>query len=170
MRCAQLRKDSYCRVYREDGRCHYPKIPENRLRKKGELYFEPMEITGSSEGTPQNPKYSLQRFFRDIEIPKLDDIAAKLSMQLYKRVVIRYQKDNAGPHQDATLLQLISAMFADRGWMFVPQPPNSPVTNTKDCSVFPAMSERVTEKQGLNFGGRAVKCGELWAMVDQVWD
>jgi hypothetical protein len=54
----KAKKDSYKRVYQEDGTYHYPKIPENKLRMKGEMYFESMEITGSNEGTATDPKLS----------------------------------------------------------------------------------------------------------------
>jgi len=33
-------RDSYKRVYRDDGTYHYPQIPENILRRKGQEYFE----------------------------------------------------------------------------------------------------------------------------------
>ena len=39
-----MKKDSYQRVYKPDGTYHHPKVPENILWKKGELYFQPMEI------------------------------------------------------------------------------------------------------------------------------
>ena len=54
----EAKKDSFKRVYREDGTWHHPQIPANRLRKKYDKYFKSLEITGSSEGTEKNPKCS----------------------------------------------------------------------------------------------------------------
>lgn len=41
-----------------NGTYYYPKIPENKLHSKGEMYFESTEITGSNQGTAENPKFS----------------------------------------------------------------------------------------------------------------
>ena len=50
-RMAAAKEDSYKQVYADDGKSYtYPKIAENRLRMKGQLYFQNMEITGSKEG------------------------------------------------------------------------------------------------------------------------
>ena len=39
-------KDKFKRVYRDDGTYYYPRILENKLRNKGELYFKSYELTG----------------------------------------------------------------------------------------------------------------------------
>ena len=52
----EAQKNSYKRVYKDDGSYHYPPLPENLLRKKGEMYFMNLDITGSSEGTEAKPK------------------------------------------------------------------------------------------------------------------
>ena len=49
-------KNSYKRVYREDGSYHYPKIDANILRKTGQEYFQTYNLTGASEGTAKKPK------------------------------------------------------------------------------------------------------------------
>ena len=45
----EAQKDSFKRVYRDDGSYHYPKLTKNRLHEKGKEYFENWEITGSKE-------------------------------------------------------------------------------------------------------------------------
>ena len=65
-------KDSYKRVYKDDGSYHYPKIPVNKLRSKGEEYFQSCEITGSAEGNDKSPKMSLISAYRDVIIPDFD--------------------------------------------------------------------------------------------------
>ena len=52
-------KDSHKRVYKSDRAYHHPKIEANRLRKAGEMYSKPMELTGSSENTQKTLKISL---------------------------------------------------------------------------------------------------------------
>jgi len=65
-RMRKATKNSYKRVYREDGTYHYPtNIPENRLREKGKEYFQSVELTGSNEGTEKNPKMSLLKVYED---------------------------------------------------------------------------------------------------------
>ena len=51
----EAKRNTYKRVYKNDGSgtFHYPKLPNNILRKKGNDYFESREITGSNEGTPR---------------------------------------------------------------------------------------------------------------------
>ena len=95
------KKDTYRREYLDNGKFHYPKIPANLLRKKGELYFKPSEITGSNDGTATNPKYSMLRHFRKKELAALDACAAEYTAEHHGgvRVVGRYGWDSAGPHQ-----------------------------------------------------------------------
>ena len=54
----RARKDSYKRVYAEDGTYSYPCIAANRIRRKGELYWKDCDITGSDPGTEKDPKYA----------------------------------------------------------------------------------------------------------------
>jgi hypothetical protein len=71
-RLLPAQKDSYKRVYDENGLFAYPKTPTNILRKKGNLYFHPLEIKATSEGTNKFPKFSLLNFFKTKEIPNLE--------------------------------------------------------------------------------------------------
>ena len=50
-RMVEAQKDSYKRVYREDGSYHYPAIEANKLRVKGQMYFEDMDVAGLQKGT-----------------------------------------------------------------------------------------------------------------------
>jgi hypothetical protein len=105
-------RDTYRRVYRDDGTYHYPQIATNRLRRKGEHYFKSMEITGSNPGTAKEPKFDLLSFYRDIELPRLDALCAEVAAVTGKaKVVVRYQKDSAGPHTDGALNDFLTADF-----------------------------------------------------------
>ena len=169
-RMAKAKKDSYKRVYRDDGSFHYPKLAENLLRRKGEMYFEALEVNGSSQGTEKNPKFSLLKYYNENEIPKLDAIAAKLASETGKKVVVRYQMDGAGPHQDKKLLEGLEEAFDCRGWHLKFQPANSPVTNVKDACIFPSMSKAVTQEQSLTFASNVMQLEEIWNTATKVWE
>jgi hypothetical protein len=162
-------RDTYKRVYKGDGTFHYPKIEMNRLRRKGELYFKSMEITGSTEGTEKKPKFSLLKYFMEIEIPNMDKLAAEIFAETGKRVIMFYQMDGAGPHTYTTLLNAINSEFDDRSWIFMFQPSNSTLTNVKDFCIFPAMSKAVTAKQGLKNGSLVIDKEEIWSYVEEVY-
>ena len=124
------KKDSYKRVYKQDGTYHYPQVPQNRLRVAGELYFENWEITGSDKGSKKSPKFSLLKYWSDKLLPALDAQAQQLERDTNKKIIVRFQWDNAGPHTNQRLKNFLTLEFDRRGWLFTPQPPNSPLTNT----------------------------------------
>jgi hypothetical protein len=169
-RVSCVRVGALQRVYKDGGTFHNPKIETNRLRRKGELYFKSIEITGSTEGTEKKPKFSLLNYFMEIEIPNMDKLAAEILAETGKRVIMRYQMDGAGPHTDATLLNSINSEFDDRGWIFMFQPSNYPLTNVKDYCIFPAMSKAVTAKQGLKNGSLVIDKEEIWSSVEEVYE
>jgi hypothetical protein len=87
-----------------------------------------------------------------------------------KKVVIRYQMDGAGPHRDGTLLQWLADEFDKRGWVLVFQPANSPLTNVKDMSLFPALSKRVTALQGKSKRSLVLEGEELFQLATKAWE
>jgi hypothetical protein len=93
----KAKKDSYRRVYRNDGTYHYPKIPENILRREGEKYFESWEIQGVSEGTAKNPKFSLLKYKQERLKAKLDALKQQITHETGKIVVLYGQTYNAPP-------------------------------------------------------------------------
>ena len=66
---AKAKKDSFKRVYLENGKHYYPQWEHNRLRTKGDMYFESLELTGSSKGSEDKPKISLLDLYKN-EISK----------------------------------------------------------------------------------------------------
>ena len=48
-RMITVQKDTYKRVYHDDGTYHYPSVPENLICWRGEQYFKSLDITGSSK-------------------------------------------------------------------------------------------------------------------------
>jgi hypothetical protein len=167
-RMVAAERDTYKRVYADDGSYTYPKTAANRLRVKGQEYFQGMEITGSSVGKKEAPKYPLTEYFAD-EFLRLDSIAQELGTRTGKRVVVRYQMDGAGPHRDNRLLSYLDEELGARGWHLKSQPPNSPITNVKDACIFPSLSKRISAEQGLSNGGRLFSQAQLWDAIQLAW-
>eukprot|EP00984_Skeletonema_dohrnii_P003083 scaffold1033_cov109-Skeletonema_dohrnii-CCMP3373.AAC.1 len=168
----KAKRDSYKRVNRPDGLgFHYPKVPENLLRKKGEHYFENWEITGSKVSDKDgNPKFALVEWVADIFMKDLLDLCQELEAKLGKRIHVRGQWDNASPHTERLLLALIAELFGQYGWVWTTQPANSPLTNIMDAAIFPALAKMVSGLQGVLAGGRYLHCEVLWQLVKKAWD
>ena len=98
------KKDSYKRVYRDDGTYHYPRIAENMLRRKGEQYFESWEITGSKEKAGKTPKFPLTLWIKNIFWVALLDVVQRLEHETGRRIHVRGQWDNASPHVEKAVL------------------------------------------------------------------
>ena len=148
-------KDSYKRVYKSDGTWHYPKIAANLLRRKGQEYFENMEITGSNEGGEgKKGKFALTKWAKDDFMPPLLDIVQKIGHETGKRVHVRGQMDNAGPHVEKHFRRLIVDLFGEYGWEWTYQPSNSQVAAAvHDCN---GGDDFVKEHKGLSFNVRRV--------------
>ena len=54
----------------------------------------------AKKGRKRTQKFSLLKHFIEKEIPLLDELAAKVSTETNKRVMIRYQINGAAPHID----------------------------------------------------------------------
>jgi len=166
----KAQKDSHRRVHKEDGSFACPKVPENLMRRKGEEYFEPLEICGGTSSRSGKAKFSLLDWFLEAELPRLDDVAAELETKLGKKIVMHHQMDGAGPHTDAKSLEVLDKQFAQRGWILRFQPANSPLTNANGACVFPCMSKAATADQGLSNGSVVLQAEELWSTVQKVWN
>ena len=165
------KRNTYKRVYRDNGTYHYPPIKANLLCRAGEEYFKPCELNGSKEGTPTKPKISLLKAYKEQIIPDLEEkIVRKYSNNGQRRIVIVKQEDGAGLHQDKTYLTEMRRTFDKKGWLLFNQASQSPLTNVHDSSVFPMMSKAVSTLQALNFGSTLMKGEELNKTVTQVWE
>ena len=60
------------------------------------------------------------------------------------------------------LTAYLDSEFTSRSWMFVLQPPQSPITNIKDACIFPALSKQVTAAQGILKGSLSLDADEIW--------
>jgi len=163
-------KNTYKRVYKNDGSYHYPPIAENLLRKRGQEYFKPMELNGSTTGTSKNPKVSLLQKYIDEIIPDIEQKIVDRFGSPETRVCIVKQEDGAGLHTDGTYLKTMNDLFRVRDWLLFNQPSQSPVTNIHDACIFPMMSKAVSTEQSLNFGSRMLVGEQLNQSVMKVWN
>ena len=173
-RCVKMvkqSKDSYKRVYKDDGSYHYPKIPENLIKKKGDWYSRNVELTGCSEGTASDPKCSLLQIYKDEIIPSIHEkIVEKFSNNGTRDVIIVKQEDGAGLHTNKKYLKEMNELFAARGWILFNQPSQSPMTNVHDACIFPMMSKAATTVSVIDYDARLIKGEELHEVVMKVWN
>jgi hypothetical protein len=83
---------------------------------------------------------------------------------------MQYQWDLAGPHQDKRLNKFLQYKFSKRGWLFVCQPSQSPLTTIKDACIFPAFSKKVSKEQQFSNGSLSLEGEELWHVGTKVWN
>jgi hypothetical protein len=105
-------RDTYQRVYANNGTYTMPRNPNNRLHVIGEEYFVGMEITGSAKQKGGKKKFLMLDFFKNPLLPKLDMKAEELTQKLYKRIVVRYQHNNAAPHMAKNFKLFLEQQFA----------------------------------------------------------
>ena len=168
----KAKKDSYKRVYREDGTYHYPKCPQNLLCKAGNYYFEGLELTGSNEGTDKNPKISLLKLYREQIIPAIErKIVDAFSENGKYKVLVVKQEDNAGLHGESTYLREMKTFFwFMQQWILFNQPPQSPTLNVHDACIFPMLSKCVSMIQALFYRARLLKGEDLYHAVKKAWE
>ena len=66
----QAKRDSYKRVYDDEGRFTYPQIQDNLERKKGEYYWKNKTLCGTLE--PNDDKFSLIQAYKEYIIPQME--------------------------------------------------------------------------------------------------
>lgn len=170
-RMEEAKQNIYRRVYRDDGSYHTPAIPDNQLQRRGELYFRNMEVTGCSEGTDIDPKFSLLKHFDLTLLPKFDMEARRLSESNNNaRVILRMQLDSTDPYNDPTFCSWLNERFDERGWIVAEQPDNSPLTNVMDACIFPSLLKHVTADQEFRKGSFTLEGEELWATVMSAYE
>ena len=166
----KAKKNTYKRVYRPDGTFHYPQIEENLIREKDKEYFDNWEITGSREEKNGVKKFSLKKWIEEVYTPRLLEVAQQIESDTGKRVVIRDSWDNATPHIEKGLRTAIKERNDGHGWLWVTQPPNSPLTNACDAGFFPALAKVVTGMQGLNNRSLYLSTERLWELLQSAWN
>ena len=138
----KAKADQYHRQYRiyEDGHVDYRHnrwVNGGKLRSTGDEYYYDCETVGSLKNE-RSLKFSLLKLWKKKLIPRLDQIAMEISG------IVWFQHDGAGAHENAALIDFLKEEFNKRGWVFIPQPPRSPLTNVNDLQLFPSLSKAVS--------------------------
>jgi hypothetical protein len=118
----------------------------------------------------EGEKFALLTHWENTLIPCINQVCTELSQKMNKRVIPIVQDDNASAHCEKNLMDYLAAKLLERGGLMMPQPPNSPQTNSCDDHVFPSMSKEGTTIQGIEDGGCTLSEGQLWINVKQVFD
>lgn len=138
------------------------------LRKKGDVWFKDCSVTGSNEGTADDPKFPLLNLFRDIIFPQVVELTQPGATYEGYRVV--FQGDNAGPHNDSKFKTFVQEYCKSKGWYWEPQGPQMPHVNVCDLAVFPKMSRNHSELLRKRGGVRVMKEDEIWDAAEEVWN
>ena len=136
------------------------------LRRKGDAYSVDTTVTGSNEGTSEDPKFALLRYFWECVF---EIIMALVGLggafEGYTPVI---QGDQAGPHEEQEFKTFVESFCAANGMLWKPQAPQMPHENVLDLAVFPCMSTRHTGLVRKHTGSVASR-DVIWNCADQVW-
>jgi hypothetical protein len=125
-----------------------------------------MTVTGSSEGTTDNPKFSLKALFENVIFPRVEQLVGPGGP--YEGYTPVFQGDQAGPHEDKAFRDFVGSHCEVMGWYWKPQAPQMPHMNNLDLAVFPAMSKRHSALIRSS-STRSAKPDEIWNATSQVW-
>ena len=92
------------------------------VRKKGDAYLVDCNVTGSSKGTEDNPKFSLKHVFKSQVFPAVEELVEEGGK--YEGYLPIFRGDNAGPHKEKTKggFDTFCAEYCEeRGWKWEPQ-------------------------------------------------
>lgn len=92
----------------------------------------------------------------------------KLSRELNKMNVVRYQHDNGNalPHVEKYFKQWLEQQFAQRDWLITNQPQCSLACNVNGTYLFFGVSKKVSIRQGLDFSGKMLKEEEVFKLAN----
>ena len=135
------------------------------VRRRGDVYMVDTCVTGSDEGTSDNPKFALKALFKDIILPRIADLVR----EKYPGYIPIIQGDNAGPHQDKEFLNFVKGECEQRGWHWKPQAPQMPHINNLDLTVFPAMSKKHTHLLR-QYSKKVASNDTIWETAQAVWN
>jgi hypothetical protein len=136
------------------------------IRMKGDAYLIDCNVTGSDEGTSNNPKFSLLALFRDQIFPTIGELVGPGGA--YEGYLPVFQGDNAGPHVDGTFHTFVKDFCESNGWKWEPQAAQMPHSNNLDLAVFPMMSKRHSALLKM-YSNLQAPHDEIWRTAEEVW-
>ena len=158
------RKQRAARRDQETGRIVYD---GEILRQKGDLYLVDCNVTGSTCGTSDDPKFALLSYFHELVFEAVKDLV-KVGGKFEGYLPV-FQGDNAGPHQDAKYKKGVEEYCEREGWKWISQGPQMPHVNVYDLSVFPNMSKRHTQLSRDHHGTHVLKEDQIWKAAEEVF-
>ena len=161
------KRDSYKRVYDDEGNFTYPQIAENIERRKGELYWKNKTLCGTE--STRDGQFSLIHAYKEHIIPQMEEIARQESEGGIFDVVFIEQEDGAGCHNNLEYTTFKDKEFENRNWLRRMQSPQSPLFNVNDLFYFRKLSREISSEQSMSFGTKVMKCEEILKVVDKVW-
>lgn len=88
------------------------------IHEKDDPWLVDCAVTGSSLGTPDDPKFPLKEYFRRTIFPIVDELIS-LGGKYFGYTPI-FQGDNAGPHEEVQYLTFVREYCANKGWYWEP--------------------------------------------------
>ena len=137
------------------------------VRKKGDLYRVDCNVTGSSCGTADDPKFALLQYFQELVFESVKELV-KVGGQ-YEGYLPIFQGDNAGSHEDKKYKKEVGEYCEREGWKWIPQGPQMPHVNVCDLSVFPNMSKRHTQLARDHHGTHVLTEDQIWKAAEEVY-
>ena len=149
------------------------------VRRKGDARMVDCNVTGSSKGSTDAPKFDLKSVFIDHLFPLLRELTGPGGKYAGYDVVI--QGDNAGPHREGdfemSMRSAIKKINRELGgrtcWMWEPQAPHMPHSNVDDLAIFPSLSKLVQRMGRKRFKGkkaRVLTSDQIDECVMKAWD
>ena len=138
------------------------------IRQKGDLFLVEYAVTGSEEGTSDNPKFSLKQLFETTIFPDVEKLVGPGGK--YEGYKVIFQGDNAGPHREQAYFDFVTSYCREKGWYWKPQALQMPHMNNLDLSVFPCMSRRHTQLAREQNRLRMLTEDQIWDTAKSVWD
>ena len=135
-------------------------------RRKGDAYSVDTCVTGSNEGTSDDPKFALLVFFRDLVFKRIQELVGEGGIfEGYTPVI---QGDQAGPHEEEAFKKFVKEWCEKYKWLWEPQAPQMPHMNVLDLAVFPSMSSRHS-KLSRAHSGSVIPKDDIWRAAESVW-
>jgi len=136
------------------------------VRNKGDTYMVDVCVTGSNEGTSDNPKFALKRLFESCVFPRIDELVGPGGP--YEGYLPIIQGDNAGPHCESDFYHWCINTCLTKGWRWEPQAPQMPHANNLDLVVFPMMSKRHSDLLR-EYSNSVASPNMIWESAYKVW-
>ena len=137
------------------------------LRRNGDVVVVDCELTGSSTGTSDRPKFSLLNLFRECVVEQVAIIVGEGGP--FEGHTPIFTHDNGGPHIEEGFVEYMEGVCDEKGWGWFPQSPQSPYLNPCDLYLFPMMSRRHSTLLRTHHGRSMPTKDQIWTHAKGVF-